>query len=225
MEGLWFVSYVVLWFVVALEGLMLIVALRQIGTLLVGRGPRAARAVEAGPKVGEKTPEVIREDLDGQLVTIGAETKHDTLLILVSHRCPPCRALMPGVATLAANRKKENLEIVLMSREDKWPHEEGEQRIKGVHYVVYPELVSTFQIASTPFAFLLDKQGVVLTKGIANDIQHLESLLTARDVGVPTAADLAERERNRSEQKRSLPERMEETSAEAQETMAHTSME
>lgn len=204
MEGLWLVSYISLWFVVALEGLMLMVVLRQIGMLLVGRAPRGARAVDVGPRVGEKFPEVIREDLEGQLVNIGTETKHDILLIFVSAGCPACVNLMIGVAALASNTKKEDLEIVLMSAEDRWPHRDSEKRIKGVHYVVFPDYVNTFKVGLTPFAYLIDKHGVVLTKGMVNDIQHLESLLNTRDVGAPTVVDLAEM--NGSEQKKSLLE-------------------
>lgn len=190
MEGIWLVSYIALWFVSALEGLILIVALRQIGLIYMRIGPRGARAVEVGPKVGEKVPEVIREDLEGQLVTIGAETVHDTLLVFVSKGCPSCQKLMRGIAKLASNREKEDLELVLMSAEDRWPHRDGEKRIKNVHYVVFPDYMNTFKVGMTPYALLIDKQGVLFTKGIANDIEHLESLLNARDIGVPTAADL-----------------------------------
>ncbi len=187
MEGLWLWSYIALWFVVALESLMLIVALRQIGMLLVGRAPRAARAADIGPRVGEKVPEVILEDLDGQPVILGAETKRDTLLIFVSAGCTTCQNLMPGIAVLRANRKKENLEIVLMATQNRWPS----RRIKEVHYVIFPDYENTLKVRMTPFAILIDKQGIVLTKGLVNDIQHLESLLNAREMGAPTEVDLA----------------------------------
>lgn len=216
MEGVWFASYVALWFVVALEGLMLMVALRQISMLLVGRGTRAARAFDIGPKVGEKFPEVIRKDLEGQLVTLGATTQYDTLLILISAGCTTCRSLMPGIAVLAANRKKEDMEIVLMAIKNQWPS----RRIKGVRYVVFPDFENVLKIKVTPFAVLINKQGVVLTKGLVNDIQHLESLLNARDMGAPTEEDLAAAElveKNGLKEKENLSEQKQEKSSEAQE--------
>lgn len=205
MEGLWFVSYIALWFVATLEGLILIVALRQIGVIYMRIGPRGALAEDIGPKVGEKVPKVIQEDLDGQLVNIGTETKHDTLLVFISAKCSACRNILPGITTLSDNRDKEDIEIVLMSAGDQWPHQDGQKRIKGVHYVVFPDYINTFKIGATPYALLIDKQGKVLTKGIINNIENLESLLNARDIGAPTAADLVRMKG--SDQKKSVSKR------------------
>ena len=40
-----------------------------------------------------------------------------------------------------------------------------------------------------PFALLIDRHGVLAGKGLVNTREHLESLIEARETGIPTLQD------------------------------------
>ena len=49
----------------------------------------------------------------------------------------------------------------------------------GIHYGV----------SKLPFALLIDRHGVLAGKGLVNTREHLESLIEARETGIPTLQD------------------------------------
>jgi len=50
--------------------------------------------------------------------------------------------------------------------------------------VLSPELGMTFRIGKLPYAVLIDEHGTVRAKGLVNTREHLESILTAKELGV-----------------------------------------
>ena len=83
------------------------------------------------------------------------------------------------------------LSIVLASDGD-----DAEQRtfvrragLEAFPYVLSTELGVAYHVSKLPYAVLLDEHGVVRAKGLVNSREQLESLFTAKDLGVASIQD------------------------------------
>jgi methylamine dehydrogenase accessory protein MauD len=118
-------------------------------------------------------------------VQVGAPGAHSTLVFFVSPTCPVCKKLLP---VLRSSAKVESawLRVVLASDGD-----EAKQRafyekaeLADFPYVLSAELGMAYKVGKLPFAVLIDETGRVRAKGLINSREQLESLFTAKDLGV-----------------------------------------
>jgi methylamine dehydrogenase accessory protein MauD len=189
------VSLAILWVLVIALSLVVLALARQIGVLHARIGPTGALMLAKGLKVGETAPQVDVSDADGRAHTIGAPgvEGRSTLLMFVSPTCPICKTLLP---VLKSSRRDERdwLEIILASDGEGASHTEF-RRAHGLEpfpYVVSSALGMAYQINRLPYAVLLDDRGVVLTRGIINSREHLESLFEAKKLGVASLQEYLE---------------------------------
>lgn len=185
LEGLWWVSYGALWIIALLEAAMLVALARQIGVLHTRVGGTGARMTNTGLEVGNVAPAFRERDLQGREVTLGVERNKPTLLIFLSPNCHLCGELAPAVRTLHRFEKRE-VEIVLISLAADDAENRAyvrKHRLEAVPYLVSPKLAYDYHVASAPYGILVDAQGKVYTKGLSNNLEHLESLLNAVDEG------------------------------------------
>jgi len=187
------VSNLVLW-VVVLALLVAVFALaRQVGILHERVAPMGALMMDHGPKVGAASPVFTLTDLAGRPVNIGAPSLSSTLLFFLSPSCPVCKKLLPIVKSTAASERRW-LSIVLASDGD-----EAEQRkfvrragLEAFPYVLSTNLGVTYHVSKLPYAVLLDERGIVRAKGLVNSREQLESLFTAKDLGVASIQDFVD---------------------------------
>jgi len=187
------VSNLVLW-VVVLALLVAVFALaRQVGILHERVAPMGALMMDHGPKVGTASPVFTLTDLAGRPVNIGAPSLSSTLLFFLSPTCPVCKKLLPIVKSTAASERRW-LSIVLASDGD-----EAEQRkfvrragLEAFPYVLSTNLGVTYHVSKLPYAVLLDERGIVRAKGLVNSREQLESLFTAKDLGVASIQDFVD---------------------------------
>lgn len=178
MSGAWLASYIALWALVLFQGAVIFVLLRQLGIIYLG----TARGVAGdGLAVGERAPEFVLPDLDGREVALAGLRGLPLLLIFGSPSCGPCRALVPDLNAFAQERRGQ-LRVVFLSR----GNQEAARRFARetdarVPVAVHPDeaLADRYRVRVTPFAFLLDGEGVIRAKGLANNREHLELLLHA----------------------------------------------
>jgi methylamine dehydrogenase accessory protein MauD len=52
----------------------------------------------------------------------------------------------------------------------------------------------TYQVSKLPYAVLLDERGIVRAKGLVNSREQLESLFTAKDLGVASIQDFVDQQ-------------------------------
>jgi methylamine dehydrogenase accessory protein MauD len=180
-------------FVLVLVLAVLVAALaRQIGVLHERVAPAGALMMRGGPKPGESVPEMQLTDLEQRPLTIGGsrEDGRHTLVFFLSPTCPVCKTLLP---TLQSARRSEErwLEIVLAS-----DGEHGAQvafvteaRLRDFRYVLSQQLGMTFSIGKLPYAVLIDPQGVLVTGGLVNSREHLESIFNARELASASVQD------------------------------------
>jgi methylamine dehydrogenase accessory protein MauD len=56
-------------------------------------------------------------------------------------------------------------------------------------YLLSTELGMKFQISKLPYAVLIDETGVIRAKGLINSREQLESLFTAKELGVASVQE------------------------------------
>jgi len=184
------VSQIISWIVILGLGIALLALARQVGVLHVRVAPAGALLTGKGPVVGEAAPVLDALTMEGASVTIGKTLAKGSmqLLLFVSPHCPLCKDLIPIAKNFA---RREKLDIVFVGDD-----EVEEQRamiarleMQGLPFINGPIVGRTFHVDRLPHAVLIGDDGTVLSKGLVNSREHLESLVTAHELGVVSVQD------------------------------------
>jgi methylamine dehydrogenase accessory protein MauD len=189
-------SVVVLWIVVLVLGIAVLALARQIGVLHGRLAPAGALMTSAGPKVGELAPTLAIDDIDGTAFEVGGPRDAAQLILFVSPTCPVCKQLVPTAKALARSERRR-LKLAFASdggeleRHRRYVQDMG---IEKYPYVVSLELGMKFEVGKLPFAVLIGPDGVLRSKGLVNNREHLESLVESMDSGFESIQDYLYRE-------------------------------
>ncbi len=188
-------SNVLLWVAVLVLGVVVLALARQIGVLYERVAPMGALSVERGPKVGEQSPGFELPDILGRPQRIGYGGQHSQMLFFLSPHCPICKKLLP-ILQSAAQRERDWLDVILASDGQQPEHLTfyHSKHLEGFPYVLSERVGRAFEVAKLPYAILIDEHGVVRAKGLVNTREHLESLFTAKELGVGTAQEWLEQQ-------------------------------
>ncbi len=180
MSGVWLASYIVLWLVVLMLGFLLAGALRQLGLiqLRLGDDP-GALITDSGLERGVKAPDFTALDSETEeLITLSELPSVPRMLVFASPGCLSCRELIPGLNEVRKTRRE--FDFLVVCRGDV----ESCRGFGRMNRLEAPMLVDTngqiekdYLVTLTPFAYLLDYEGNVVIRGVANDWRQLESLL------------------------------------------------
>jgi methylamine dehydrogenase accessory protein MauD len=171
-------------------GLALLALARQVGVLHVRLAPAGALLTGKGPVVGEPAPVLDTTTLDGAALAIGKPLAkgRTQLLLFVSPNCPLCKDLIPIAKNFA---RTEKLDIIFVGDD-----EVSEQRamiarleMGGLPFVNSSIVGRAFHVDRLPHAVLIGDDGTILSKGLVNSREHLESLVTAHEMGVVSVQD------------------------------------
>jgi methylamine dehydrogenase accessory protein MauD len=188
------VSQILSWVVILGLGLALLALARQVGVLHVRLAPAGALVTGKGPVVGEAAPVLDAVTLDGAPIAVGKPLAkgRNQLLLFVSPNCPLCKDLIPIAKNFA---KTEKLDIVFVGDD-----EAGEQRamiarldMGGLPFVNSSIVGRAFHVDRLPHAVLIGEDGTLLSKGLVNSREHLESLVTAHELGLVSVQDYLKR--------------------------------
>jgi len=182
------VSQILSWIVILGLGLALLALARQVGVLHVRLAPAGALLSGKGPVVGEAAPVLDVATLDGAPFVIGKPKGRSQLLLFVSPHCPLCKDLIPIARNFA---KTEKLDIVFVGDD-----EVGEQRamvarlgMEGLPFVNSSIVGRAFHVDRLPHAALIGADGTLISKALVNSREHLESMITAHEMGVVSVQD------------------------------------
>lgn len=180
-------SNVLLWAgFLALAALMLGVV-RQIGLLHERSAPLGAMMLDHGPDVGERSPVFNVKTFDGDSLIVGRAITPDrpSLLMFTGPSCPVCAKILPIIRSVAAT---EGADVILVSDGTTAEHREflREHPLQDERYVVSAEIGMKYQVSKVPYGVLLDKDGVILAKGLCNSREHVESLFETIRLGHST---------------------------------------
>jgi methylamine dehydrogenase accessory protein MauD len=195
-------SQIVLWVAVLVLGIVCIALARQIGVLHQRIAPAGALSIRQALKVGDAAPQMTLATLDGALLSIGGvRAGRSQLVLFLSPECAICQSLLPSVRS-AQGAEKQWLDIVLASDGGTVEKHAAFVRDKGLTnfpYVLSEALGRSLGVAKLPYAVLIDEAGKLAASGLVNSREHLESLFTAKEIGVSSIqAFIAQREQKRA---------------------------
>jgi methylamine dehydrogenase accessory protein MauD len=187
MSPFWFVSLVTLWAVVLFLGFLLLGTLRALGLLswrleqLEATTPK--RLGRDGLKPGKKAPDFTLPSAAGDEISLHDFAGRRVLLVFTQSGCSPCKAVVPELNRL----ERGDTQVLVVNNGDpeatrKWSTE------VGARFPVLAQdkfsISKKYEVFATPFAFLIDAKGVIVSKGIINNRQHIRYVLSgARATG------------------------------------------
>jgi len=165
---------------VLLLAFLLAGALRQLGLfqLRLGDDP-GALITDSGLDRGATAPDFTALDSETEeLVSLSDLSAVPRMLVFASPGCLSCRELIPGLNEVRKTRG--DFDFLVVCRGDL----ESCQAFGRMNRLEAPMVVDTtgqierdYLVTLTPFAYLIDHEGRVVIRGIANDWRQLESLL------------------------------------------------
>jgi peroxiredoxin len=127
---------------------------------------------------GAQAPGFTLPDLDGRPLSFDVACQQ-TLLVFVQSRCTPCHDIVPELNRLQSRRRDLRVLAVLHAEPDEAPRWAAETRPEFPVVLQEDWSVSKrYEVFATPFAFLIDEHGVVVSKGILMSRQHVGLLLS-----------------------------------------------
>jgi methylamine dehydrogenase accessory protein MauD len=175
------VSSIALWILALFMCFLLLGTLRALGVLRWQleqlHATMPSRIGRDGIRLGKKAPGFALANGDGKEVTLEQFTGRKVLLVFTQSGCSPCKAIVPELNKL---HSRGHQVLVINNGEPAktmdWAKEVGAQ---------FPVLAQekyriskSYQIFATPFAFLVDEQGIISSKGIVGSRQHLSFVLS-----------------------------------------------
>ena len=182
-------SQAVLWFAILLLAAAVFALSRQVARLFERIPPAGALSVNALLVSGEPAPVIEVNDIWGRPTVVGGSQSGLSLLFFISLDCPICKSLVPVVKSVASS---EHAILVFVSDGGELlAHRQYAQAAELAKYsYLHSETVGRrFAVGKLPYAVLLDSAGIILSFGIVNNREHLESLFVAHDVGVGTVQE------------------------------------
>jgi methylamine dehydrogenase accessory protein MauD len=167
MEGIWLVSYIVLWLLVLVLIALVILLYRQLGIMYLGSAEGVSRD---GLARGAKAPDFSLTDQYGNAQRLADYRGKPSVLLFGSPHCSPCRILLPqlhdwskahpevGILWLNAASPEESLKFV----------SDTGASLPIAPYSPQENLMDRYKVRVTPFMFLLDESGIVRAKGLVN---------------------------------------------------------
>jgi methylamine dehydrogenase accessory protein MauD len=181
MSPWWLVSYVALWLLVLLLGFLLLGALRALGLqgwrLEQLEATTPSRVGRNGLKPGAAAPDFTLPGATGGEVALRDFAGRRVLLVFTQSGCGPCKRVMPELNRLQAAGE---LQVLVVNngepKETRAWAAEARARFPIAVQDRY-SLSRRYEVFATPFAFLIDERGVIASKGIVNNRQHINYIL------------------------------------------------
>jgi methylamine dehydrogenase accessory protein MauD len=182
MNTLLLLSNVVSWALVLTLGFLVVGALRALGLVNWRLDQleltRPSRLGRDGLKVGRKAPDFTLPSANGGEVSLHDFAGRQVLLVFTQSGCGPCHDMAPEF-----NRVQDQGQHQVLVVNNGEPDEAREwaAEVRARFPVLVQEkfsLSKRYEAFATPFAFLIDEEGVIASNGIAGSRQYLNYVLT-----------------------------------------------
>ena len=108
--------------------------------------------------------------------------ERDILLLFIEPSCSSCTALTSAIRPLIHEYDSVVLwAMVALGNQEACRKFRSENGLDCLLFAYAPEMRDQYRIYTAPYALVIDKNGIVRSKGVVNHIEHLESLLFMRD--------------------------------------------
>jgi methylamine dehydrogenase accessory protein MauD len=182
MTGFMLGSSIVLWVLLLLLGFLLLGALRALGLLrwrleqLEATTP--SRLGRGGLKPGKKAPDFTLPSVAGHEVSLHDFAGRKVFLVFTQSGCKPCHRIVPELNKL---QRGGDVQVLVVNNGDmeatrKWA---GEVR-PGFPALVQQQFTVSkrYEMYATPFAFLINERGIIVSTGIINNGEHIGFVLS-----------------------------------------------
>jgi methylamine dehydrogenase accessory protein MauD len=186
-------SYVALWALVFLLTITVMFLAKEVGVISHRLGPVGAMMANPGPDLNTSIEQMTVQDLDGASISIGGVHEKAQLLVFISPGCTSCEGLAAAMRTVF-RAERRSLDVVLAAAgDDNSVHNEFRKRhrLDGIPYVVSSSLRNSLKIGAVPYALLIDRNGLLRSKGLVNSLSQMESLLNVIDTGYQSVQERA----------------------------------
>jgi methylamine dehydrogenase accessory protein MauD len=139
---------------------------------------RPSRLGRDGLKPGKKAPDFTLSSVDGDEVSLRDFAGRKLLLVFTQSGCGPCHEIAPELNRL---HDKGEHQVLVVNNGDPESTREWAAETKARFPVLAQEKFSVskrYEAFATPFAFLIDEQGIVRSKGIVGSRQYLGYVLS-----------------------------------------------
>jgi len=167
MEGIWLISYIVLWLFVIALGVLVLLLYRQLGIMYLGTAEGVSRD---GLARGARAPEFNLTDQYGQPQRLSSYKGTPVLLLFGSPHCSPCRILLPQLHDWA--KQHNDIKVIWLNsaspEESRRFVDETGATLPVAPYSPDDNLLDKYKVRVTPFLFIVDGNGVIRAKGLVN---------------------------------------------------------
>jgi peroxiredoxin len=199
-------SQILLWATVLLLGFLLLGTLRSLALLrwrleqLEATTPR--KLGRSGLKPGKKAPDFSLPSVAGPEVSLHDFTGRKVLLVFTQAGCRPCQTILAELNRLVGrigypSGVNGDLQVVVVNKGDR----ESARHLAAETAARFPVLVQDgldlsrwYEAFATPFAFVIDEKGIVLSRGIVANKQHIGHVLSGAGGATHEAVDHEPRE-------------------------------
>ena len=131
--------------------------------------------------VGDQAPSFVVESIQGEWLSVGGEGDPATLLVLFSHTCPDCKALLDAIKQ-KIDSGVEPPRIVAVSRGGTLSEIEdyAEQNAYTIPMAADPDAKVYYQYATmyVPRCYVIDGEGCVQYMSYENSAEQVDALLS-----------------------------------------------
>jgi methylamine dehydrogenase accessory protein MauD len=165
------------------------------------------RKGRSGLKVGTKAPLFTLPSVAGSDMSLASYAGRQVFLVFVQTGCRPCHAVAPDLNRL---QQRGKYQVLVVNNGEPNAVERWAAEVHAEFPVLIQDKFSVskrYEVFATPFAFLIDENGVIASKGFVSNKQYLGFVLERRSAEAkaePGEADAGETDVSDSEDSRSL---------------------
>jgi methylamine dehydrogenase accessory protein MauD len=156
----------------ALVCAILYLVLRQLGYVLNRVAPPGARSTSSGPRIGENVSYYLARLTGSEL-----PPRQTTLIVFGADACSICAQIRQGAQELAKRWRSDANIVLVYDCTNELSQAPLQKLERGLYFKRDCQVREQLGADFVPFGIAVDRDGVVLGKGLVNEIGHLESLL------------------------------------------------
>lgn len=186
MPGIFYVSYIAMWLLLTVQGILLLLVYRHFGLVAMGSVEGIQRD---GIKIGEVAPVVTGVTLRGDIVEWNPVNGHRHLLMFVSPDCEPCARILPYIKRLEGAASDLSIALVVHGSSDSVGHLVSKFALPKAFICLGDSesgVRERYRVRVTPFAFVIGEDGRIQAKGLCSDPGRLADILTVGGTQIPT---------------------------------------
>jgi methylamine dehydrogenase accessory protein MauD len=151
-----------------------------------------SRVNRGGLKPGKKAPDFPAQMIDGRNVSFHEYFGRKKVLVFMRAGCAPCHKAVPALNKL---HKNGTVQVIVVFAGDsdsarKWINDVG---------ALFPLLLQEkhsvsrlYEMYATPFAFFIDENGIIISRGVVSNEEHLNYLLSETSDTEPNSSMVME---------------------------------